>query len=399
MESKGEIYISEYNNIPVVSTFVDGKMEYISFVRDTDTGSIYIGRVDHVVKNIDAAFIKYDGENIGYLALKNICRVCVVNRDLNDDPKLKAGDEIIVQVASEPLKTKKTKLTTDFSVSGKYAVITLGKKGVGASLKLKNEARSRLISLIKEELGDIFAQYPEVTGKTDLGVIIRTQALGLLDYPDDIIASEILNDIGALLKAIVHIFESAKTRTVGSLLYVKNGSDNNGLMDIYIAEAANNLKAFDIYDYKKVEDTGIFGISSKIDKLLSNKVWLKSGAYLIIEQLESFNAIDVNTGKAISGKSNIIEKINHEAAEEIMRQIRLRNLSGMILIDFINMPDKEMYEKLTEKIKTLCRLDPVHTNYVDITGLGIMELTRNKNGKSLKEIVTESQKNVDNRQD
>ena len=177
MESKGEIYISEYNNIPVVSTFVDGKMEYISFVRDTDTGSIYIGRVDHVVKNIDAAFIKYDGENIGYLALKNICRVCVVKRDLNDDPKLKAGDEIIVQVASEPLKTKKTKLTTDFSVSGKYAVITLGKKGVGASLKLKNEARSRLISLIKEELGDIFAQYPEVTDKTYLGVIIRTQAL------------------------------------------------------------------------------------------------------------------------------------------------------------------------------------------------------------------------------
>ena len=141
-------------------------------------------------------------------------------------------------------------------------------------------------------------------------------------------------------------------------------------------------------DITLIVDSGIHGINSKIDELLSNKIWLKSGGFIIIEQLESFNAIDVNSGKAIKGKSDISEKINLEAAEEIMRQIRLRNLSGMILIDFINMKKEEQYNTLIEHVKNLFKLDTVHNNYIDITGLGIMELTRNKNDKSLREIIS-----------
>ena len=125
-------------------------------------------------------------------------------------------------------------------------------------------------------------------------------------------------------------------------------------------------------------------------------MWLKSGAYIIIEQLESFNAIDVNTGKAIKGKDDIAFKVNLEAVNEIFRQIRLRNLTGMILIDFINMDDDEKYEELIHKVKAFCKYEQVHTCFIDVTGLGIMELTRNKNDKTLKEILKDVEKAVDN---
>ena len=157
------------------------------------------------------------------------------------------------------------------------------------------------------------------------------------------------------------------------------------------------MKNAGIIDCRVIEDNGIHGIRSKIDELRQNRIWLKSGAFIIIEQLESFNAIDVNTGKAIKGKSNISLEVNLEAANEIMRQVRLRNLTGMILIDFINMKQDEDYEKLIAHMKKLCRQDQIHTNYVDITGLGIMELTRNKNDKSLKEILHEVENAVDKR--
>ena len=116
---------------------------------------------------------------------------------------------------------------------------------------------------------------------------------------------------------------------------------------------------------------------------------------MIIEQLESFNAIDVNSGKAIDKKKDSISKINYEAADEIFRQIRLRNLSGMILIDFINMKSSEDTEKLCSYVRALARKEPVHTEFIDITGLGIIELTRSKNDKTLKEVLQNTINAVD----
>ena len=130
----------------------------------------------------------------------------------------------------------------------------------------------------------------------------------------------------------------------------------------------------------------LYGLSETIRKLeecLQKKVWLKSGGYLVVEQTEAMNVIDVNTGKSITGKQNIFEQINLEAAAESLRQIRLRNLSGMIMIDFINMDDPDAYERLQSEIERLALLDPVRVQFADFTGLGIAELTRSKKGKSL----------------
>ena len=133
--------------------------------------------------------------------------------------------------------------------------------------------------------------------------------------------------------------------------------------------------------------TSLYKITSVMDELKSKTVWLKSGANIVIEHTEAMNVIDVNTAKSINDKSdNHILKVNLEAADEIMRQLRLRNLSGMILIDFIN-DSAENMEIVTDRVKELARLDDIKTDYIDITGLGIMELTRAKKGHPLHELI------------
>ncbi|SFB67438.1 ribonuclease E/G [Butyrivibrio sp. YAB3001] len=381
--SDGEIILSSYKNVPVVTAFIDNKMEFLAFERKSDLQNIYLGKVDHIVKNLNAAFIKYDKDEIGYLPLGKIVPACVCNKNYTQGNTIKNGDEVIVQVEAEAIKLKKAKLTTSLSISGKYSVVTLGRKGVGASVKLNDDIRHFLIESIRDEFNRLSDSYSDKLYGDSIGVIIRTNASSI---PKEAIVSELLLDIESCINKLIKILDEGRMRTIYSLLH----SSETQTLD----KAKAFLNSRDIHDPKVIEDSGIHGIISRIDSLRQNKIWLKSGAFLIIEQLESFNAIDVNTGKAIKGKDDITEKVNFEAADEIMRQVRLRNLTGMILIDFINMSD-DKNEKLIAHMKNLCRKDPVHTNFIDITGLGIMELTRNKNDKSLKEILSEVEKVVD----
>jgi ribonuclease G len=350
-------------------------------------GNVYLGRIDHIVKNLNAAFVKISNDNMGYLSLKNVNSSCVMNRTISEGQALRAGDEVIVQVESEAVKTKKTKLTTNICISGKYTVVTLGKQGVGCSMKLEDDLRLKLVEMVKDRLQHATDWVSDDILKSGFGVIIRTDAAAL---KNEEAADILLADIKENLNKITDLLKEGKTRAIYSALIDK--SKDEDLLEHHIAKAENYLKLHGIADYEIKEDSGIWGISSKIDELFKNRVWLKSGAYLIIEQLESFNAIDVNTGKAIAGKNDISEKVNLEATKEIMRQIRLRNLTGMILIDFINMKSEEANQKLIETMKELCRKDPVHTSFIDVTGLGIMELIRNKNDKSLKEIISQNNK-------
>jgi len=384
-----EIIISEYLNTPVVTAFIGNKMEYLSFVRDNELGNIYVAKVDHIVKNINAAFVRYDKDKTGYLPLKNITGACVINRKFTSDDTLKNGDDVIVQVESEAVKTKKTKLTTNLSVSDNYVAVTLGKYGVGSSIKLSDDIRTFLSDKIKEDYENIMDAYHEKLSGATAGIIIRTQASEI----DEEKAFNVIEDsFKSCLDELAKILSDGRNRTTYSCIH----RSDNGSTAQHIENAEAFLKVRGESDYSVIEDTGIHGIRSAIDNLKHRKVWLKSGAYIIIEQLESFNAIDVNTGKAIKGKDDIAFKVNLEAVNEIFRQIRLRNLTGMILIDFINMDDDEKYEELIHKVKAFCKYEQVHTCFIDVTGLGIMELTRNKNDKTLKEILKDVEKAVDN---
>ena len=375
-----EIYTSTYKDIPIVTAYVDGRMEYLSVVSKNNVGNIYLCRVENIVKNIGSAFVRFKDGETGYISLKNINPYLVLNRDPQKFESLKAGDEILLQMEADAIKTKKAKMSPAVSISGKYSVVTLGRTGVGASLKIPEEKRKQLIAEVKEEyLRTKDSHIPKLRGSS-YGVIIRTESMEL---DEDIAVSKISSDIEECINRLSAVISEASSRTVGSCVYENRSED----MDSHISRAKGFLKVFcPEEEIRVLEDNGIHGINSDMDKLFYNRIWLKSGAFLIIEQLESFNAIDVNTGKAIQGKENIIEKVNLEAAEEIMRQIRLRNLTGMILIDFINTKSSAASQELISRIKSLALKDVVHTEFIDITGLGIMELTRNKNNKSLREL-------------
>jgi ribonuclease G len=149
---------------------------------------------------------------------------------------------------------------------------------------------------------------------------------------------------------------------------------------------ADKLK---LYEDKSYGLNKLYSIETKLEGLLGKKVWLKSGAYLVIEKTEAMYVIDVNSGKNISKKANAeyIYSVNAEAAREIMYQIRLRNLTGMIVVDFINMENNEDKERLMEKLSEYARRDMVKTMVIDMTALDLVEITRQKNKKSLADVI------------
>ena len=384
-----DIFVSNYDKYPIISAYIDDKLEFISVVRDSVLNDVYLCRVENILKNINSAFVRYGENEHGYVAFKNILGITVVNRHIESPEELRQGDEIVLQVEAEPVKLKKAKLSSRLSTSGKLCAVTLGRKGVGASLKLSEECRNRLISCSKKHYKDLVDEYKDKLNGTDFGVIIRTDAAKLSDDEFD---KCIEADIMDCLNKIIGILETAGSRKVFSCLQKNDSADEAYHIDR--AKAFIRTRTDD--EPRLIRESVVHSLKKDIDKLLYNRVWLKSGAFLVIEQLESFNAIDVNTGKAISGKNDVTFKVNMEAADEIFRQIRLRNLTGMILIDFINMKDKEDVQKLCDHVKALARKEVVHTEFVDITGLGIIELTRNKNDKSLKEILQNHNQSVDN---
>ena len=383
-----DIFISEYQNYPLVSVYIDDKLSFLSLVRESDLGSVYLCRVDNILDNLQSAFVRFGDGKIGYVPFKSILPSCVTNRSISSSKELRQGDEILLQVDTEEIKLKKAKLTSHISVSGQYSVITLGRHGVGASLKLSEDVRSLLIAEIKKEYPALLAEYSNALSEAGFGVIIRTESAEL---PIEEAVPLIIADIRFSLNELEKLLTEGKKRSLYSCIKKSKMGD----IDEHILRAKNFLKSREITDYKVINKSVVYSIKQDIEKLLHNKVWLKSGGFLIIEQLESFNAIDVNSGKAIDKKKDSFLKINYEAADEIFRQIRLRNLSGMILIDFINMKSKEDTDNLCSYVKTLARKETVHTEFIDITGLGIIELTRNKNDKTLKEVLQNNTDTVD----
>ncbi len=384
-----DILVSRYKDFPVIAGYMDGRLSYLSVVHSSGLGSIYLCRVENVVKNISAAFVRFGDNQTGYLPFKDVPDAMVINREVPKGTALRQGDEIIAQVQTEGIKLKKPGLSGYISRSGKYCVITLGRKGVGASTRLSQDERNRLFGLVKPIYTDLCEKYRESLFGAIFGMIIRTEASQL---SDEEFRENVLSECETIIGELSDILRNGHSRTVFSC--IRSGDEDD--IDTHISRATAFLKSRGETQINVIQNSYIYSPALDIEKLLRSRVWLGSGAFLIIEQLESFNAIDVNTGKAIAGKNDIIKKINFEAADEIFRQIRLRNLSGMILIDFINMKSAEDKNELCEYVERLSKQEIVHTEFVDMTGLGIIELIRTKNDKSLKEIFENEQSTVDN---
>lgn len=373
-----DIVITEYGQYIVTVTYADGKMDFLD-VSDkgnpSAVGNIYIGKVKDVVKNINAAFIEYRKGDKGYYSLADNPEPVFLNTKNNS--KVCQGDEVLIQIAKEKVKTKDPVVSSKLEIAGKYAVLTYGNAKIGYSGKFTDTDK-------KKELNAELEKY-----KNDrYGFIIRTNAM---NADNEIIIEE----IKSLIKTFNAIIDNSKYRTCHTLMYEKQKSYGLYLRDEYTPEdrvitdirevyedICSNMPHINIefYENELQSLTKRYSIEHGIEEILKEKVWLKSGAYLIIQPTEALTVIDVNTGKCIKGKvtDKVFRKVNIEAAYEIARQIRLRNISGIIIIDFINMTDSSMNEELLNIMRELLKKDKIKSNVIDMTQLGLMEITRKK---------------------
>lgn len=348
-------------------------------------GNIYTGQVENIASNIQAAFVQIEPGKRCYYPLAEAQRA-VFSAGRKGNGPLRPGDELLVQVSRDAMKGKLPALTSNLNFTGRYLVLTTGDKKFGLSSKLSQEDRHRLSGWLREE-----AERPD----KEFGIIVRTNAA-------DASKEEILKELewlkGRYHKAVVQ----GRNRTCFSLVletepfYVAAVRDAYGrdldeiITDVpeiremilgYLEEISPELKEkLRFYQDKLLPLYKLYRVETALDAIQKEKVWLNSGGFLVIQQTEAFVSIDVNSGK-YTGKKKMEEtfrKINLEAAAEIGRQLRLRNLSGIILIDFINMENPDHREELFHVLQKLLRKDPIKSRAIDITPLHILEMTRKK---------------------
>lgn len=353
-------------------------------------GNIYVARVDKIVKGINSAFVKISNDTNCYLSLNCAVNPIYTNKK-SKKPDLCEGDEILVQVTKDAIKTKAAVVSTNISISTNYVVSTTNNTTKAVSKKIKSERAKELKQLIDETLIDI-------DNRDDFGIVLRTASK---DVDNEIIINELKKNINILTE----IISCSRSREIYTQLYQANeayitklkGVDFNNI-DCILTDSDSVYKVIK-QELSCMADSKIklytddyslnhlYQLDTNISKLVSKQVWLNSGGNIIIEQLETLTFIDVNTSKGSLANQNVIEKTNKEAALEIARQLRLRNISGMIIVDFINNETDEANKELISYLKVQLANDEVTCSFVDITRLGLVEITRKKVYKSLKEIL------------
>lgn len=366
-------------------------------------GAIYIGKVKNVVSNIDACFVEIKDGELCFLPLKEAQTPFVLNRVY--DGRIKEGDELLIQVTRDAQKTKQASVTAHISLSNDYFAFSIGSARIGFSGKLNRETKNTIRTFLDEQQ---IAQNGNLVQEPDLpsvGMVVRTQA-------NELEENQLLAAYTTMREAFFTLLQSAKHRTCFSCLQEPNDSVHAVLDQVVYpyeydeiitddTEIYNKLQAYcklhmpnktlRLYEDAMLPLEKLYSISSKIDTALNTRVWLKSGGYLIIEPTEGLTVIDVNSGKYAVKKVNpdTTIMINQEAAREIALQLRLRNLSGIIVVDFINMNSEEANQELLELLRKLVQKDKIKTKAVDMTPLGLVEITRKKVRKPLHEQFAE----------
>lgn len=351
--------------------------------------NIYIGRVANVLNNINACFIDYGREKPCYYSLDENKHI-FVNEKSGDSVNI--GDELVIQISRDAVKTKNPVASSELSLRGEYCIVNTSNK-IGISNKITASRR-------REELKKLAIKYlPE-----NMGCIIRTSAA---ERNDD----ELIDELVILSSKLSEILKKAKSRTCYSCLYKKMPDYLDSFLlknkmrleeivtddDIIYDDFSEYLKERDIenIDVKLYKDDmcslmTTYNLNKELENVTREKVWMKSGAYLVIQQTEAMVVVDVNTGKAVTNRNmeQHMLSVNKEAAIETCRQLRLRNLSGIIMIDFINMKNASDIEEVKEVLINELKKDSVPAKFVDITKLGLIELTRKKIRRPIMEMIS-----------
>lgn len=350
-------------------------------------GNIYVGRVKDIVKNLNAAFIEIAPGIPCYYDLDDLNNPLYVKKI--NSPRMVQGDEVVVQVVRESSGSKPPRVSTDLNFSGKYLALTSGKRSLGISRKLDAETKKRL----KESL--------DFTEDSDFGIIVRTNAAHAsmeqiteeyhkleheyLTLKQTAIHRTTFSCLKKELPEYLHILQDMKEDQLDDII-----TDDKEIYDQvrqYLSQFPQQNYMLRFYEDPLLELNKLYSLESRLEAALRERVWLKSGGYLVIQPTEALTVIDVNSGKSIA-KKKVQEhylKINLEAAKEIAVQLRLRNLSGIIIVDFIDMKSEENNELLLKTLRTCVCTDSVPVQIVDMTKLHLVEITRKKIKKSLAE--------------
>jgi ribonuclease G len=383
---------------------------YIERTKDRGImGNIYKGKVVKVLPGMQAAFVDIGLEKASFLYVSDVYGGMEDYEEMGFQGEemptyfppssqiqdlLSEGQELLVQISKEPLGTKGTRITSHITLPGRYLVYMPTVDHVGVSRRIRDERERRrlreIIQTIKPQSG---------------GFIVRTASEGA--EPD-----EIRNDMEFLVRLWNNIQKKKESSPAPSLIH----SDLNIVLRVIrdllspqvnrividSKEEHENILSFinaympkqkyEIILYEKMEPIfDAYGIEIEIDKILGRKVWLKSGGYIVIDICEAFVAIDVNTGRFV-GKRNLADtilKTNLEAAKEIAYQLRLRNIGGIIIIDFIDMEREGDREKVFQALEEATRKDRQKMNIFKISELGLMEMTRKRTRENISRILSE----------
>lgn len=391
-----ELVITTYQGKEISALFNDGKMSTVNVIDTSanhELGSIYVARIDNIVTNINAAFVRINENTTCYYNLNTASSPIFVKRQSPD--KICIGDEIVVQLVKEAMKTKAPVVTSEISITGKFVTVVRSGSGVQVSKKITKKSQ-------KDHLRSILMQFED----PDYCIIARTNAIHASD-------EEILKEARQLVNRYNNIKEYAVHTTKFTVLYkelpsylVQLRETNAFFYDKIVTDiplvydtVSAYLKHFPLVNENGVftqlvmeKDSNMLNVVYRIDHYMDiatrRIINLKSGASIVIDPTEALTAIDVNTSKAITGKKinpKMFYEVNVEAAKEIAYQIRLRNLSGIIVVDFINMDTEAQQLSLMEELKKFIKPDPVATDLMDITKLGLVEITRRKTYKCLSE--------------
>ena len=380
------IIIAERDNISAVME--GGKVTDFFISRgDVILGDVYLATVDNILPSIDAAFVDVGVDKMGFLHAQDV----MGKGSLKD--KLSPKQKLIVQVVKEPTGHKGPRVTTEISLPGRFLVLMPNEPGISISKKIENsKERARLksvVSLIKP---------------VGVGVIIRTEAEGQSE-------ADIQEDLEILLEKWNNIITASETMTPPNLLYRDQDllyrtireACTEDVKEIVVDTAFAMQRVQNILQNwhmnKNVQVTLYKGsepllvatdVHKEIKAALNIKVNMPSGGYLFIQQTEALTVIDVNSGKFTSSSTQdeTILKTNIEAVHEIARQLRLRNIGGMIIVDFIDMMSRADKLAMLEELEIALEPDKAKPQVGQISDLGLVELTRHRQGQSLSEIFT-----------
>ncbi len=373
----GKIVITRLQEKDILFLFDDEhELQYIKCIGASNVGNIYMGRVAELNRAMNCAFV-------------NISKKQKIFLPMNELPgeNIKCGDEILVEIKTDAIKGKRPQGTARLTVAGEYCVCYLDGHGISISKKLPEYTANELIKNLRELQSIDFKGFKWM---------IRTNSASLLEEGN---LQPLYDEIEKFIGIGSFLRNEAKTRALYTAVYEGSGGAGNVIRDIPSEdyddiitdnpEIYETLSSLDICSHKRlrlyteecVSLKNLYSLETHLGRLLDRKVYLNCGGNLTIDTTEAMNVIDVNSGKT-DGKrrdsAGFIRKVNTEAAYEIARQIKLRNLSGIIMADFISTRDEKENEELLELLRQIVKKDKIATNIVDMTPLGIVEITRRK---------------------